>query len=99
MDKIFKERQRKLFNSIAEQIKSEPEYAMLQEAIKSVKKKYGEWCYLKVSDGGDRYFVSPLSEVSLNSIFLEAEEGTSYTFTVIDMTDEEYDALPEFEGF
>lgn len=53
--------------------------------------------YLIQSEEGEGYYLKDLTE--LENLFDDAEEGESYTITYSEMSEEEFEALPEFDGF
>ena len=46
-------------------------------------------------------YLEPLeaTRVSLSSLFEDADPGRMYLLEFVEMSEEEYDALPEFDGF
>lgn len=53
--------------------------------------------YLIKNEDGIGYYVKDLKW--LECIWDDAEDEETYTITNCEMTDDEYEALPEFEGF
>ena len=88
MDTAFRKRQEKLFEYITTQVK--PEMKTFNAAVKSVKKRSGLWRYVKLQNEKISVIV-PLSSINLESLLADKPEKTTYTFTVLDMTDKKYE--------
>lgn len=56
--------------------------------------------YVKINLVGGNGYVQPLSEIhqAVDAEFHDADTGTRLILTLIDMTEEEYEKLPEFMG-
>jgi hypothetical protein len=53
--------------------------------------------YLIKNQDGNGYYTNNLQEIE--NIFEDAEVGETYSITLDEMTEEQYEALPEFDGF
>lgn len=51
----------------------------------------------KAEPGGG--YIDPAGRISLDDLFDGSEYGDQYILTLVEMTEEEHKALPEFTGF
>ena len=57
-------------------------------------------CVQATIDGqGSAYILMAIDSLDLPSLFDGAEVGDTYELKLIEMTQEEFDAMPEFSGF
>lgn len=55
--------------------------------------------YIKISDGSDSYFVELLKGFNIGNLYNESDPEEKWVISFIDLTDNEFESLPEFQGF
>lgn len=55
--------------------------------------------YIKISQGGTSLHLTPCEAMELISDLVCQNDRTIYELTLVEMTKEEFDSIPEFLGF